>query len=293
VSHYEFTLRPRGPFSLAEATSFGFGQWFDPTFDGVMRLAFCADGLKGQVGVEVRQEGDEVRCLAQGSADRPVVQAQVARVLSLDCDADEFLDVAGRDPVIAQLQKAAPGLRPPLFYSPYEAAAWAVMSARRPPKQMAEVRRRLSVAHGTTFELAGQEMPALPTPKQLLEVAAFPGIPEVKIERLHAVAEAAIEGKLDVGRLRRMDPAAATTELQEIKGIGPFYSALIVIRSVGFTDVLPSNEPKVLELAGRLYDLDGPPSQTEFEARAEAWKPWRTWAVVLMRAAGQRVLDAR
>lgn len=293
MSHFEFTLRPRGPFSLAEAASFGFGQRFDPTFDGVMRLVFCADGLKEQVGVEVRQEGDEVCFVAQGGAERAVVQAQVARVLSLDCDGDDFLDVGGRDSVIAQLQKAAPGLRPPLFYAPYEAAAWAVLSARRPPKQMAEVRHRLSGAHGTTFELAGKQMSALPTPKQLLEVAAFPGIPEVKMERLHGVAEAAIEGKLDVARLRSMNPAAATTELQEIKGIGPFYSSLIVIRSVGFTDVLPFNEPKVLELAGRLYDLDGPASQAEFEARAEAWKPWRTWAVVLMRAAGQRVLDAR
>ena len=51
-----------------------------------------------------------------------------------------------------------PGLRPPLFYSPYEAAAWAILSARRPGRQMMAVRDRLSRAHGAVFDLAGQQL---------------------------------------------------------------------------------------------------------------------------------------
>ena len=77
-------------------------------------------------------------------------------MLSLDHDACGFVDVGRRDPVIAQLLEVAPGLLPPLFYSPYEAAVWSIISARRPAKQMAEVRRRLSEAHGRSFRLAGQ-----------------------------------------------------------------------------------------------------------------------------------------
>ena len=33
--------------------------------------------------------------------------------------------------------------------------------------------------------------------------------------------------------------------LREIPGIGPFYSALIVIRGTGFADVLPAGEPNL------------------------------------------------
>src|SRR2546422_823128 len=73
--------------------------------------------------------------------------------------------VGGRAPVMGPLRGAAPGRRPPLFYSPYEAAVWAVMSARRPLRQMAEVRRRLSVEHGKVFQLAGEPLAALPTPE--------------------------------------------------------------------------------------------------------------------------------
>ena len=50
-----FTIVPRGPFSLAEAIGFGFGQR-DAAADDVMRLAFCLDGYQHQGGVEVRQD---------------------------------------------------------------------------------------------------------------------------------------------------------------------------------------------------------------------------------------------
>ncbi len=41
-----FTITPRGPFSLAEAAMFGFGQRSGAAWDEVMRLAFCLDGYQ-------------------------------------------------------------------------------------------------------------------------------------------------------------------------------------------------------------------------------------------------------
>jgi DNA-3-methyladenine glycosylase II len=212
----------------------------------------------------------------------------VARALSLDHDGEGFLEIGRRDPVVGRLQAAAPRLRPPLFYSPYEAAAWAVISARRPAAQMAEVRRELSEAHGVTFELAGRSVAAFPTPEALLQMEAFPGINAQKMERLHDVANAALAGRLDAERIRAMDPDAAMADLQTIKGIGPFYSMLILIRASGHADVLPVGEPRLLESVGRLYGLPGPPSEEELRVIAEAWMPFRTWTAVLIRAASER-----
>jgi len=233
-----------------------------------------------------------VRCVVHGpaGADLGRVRGQVARVLSLDHDGREFSRVGERDPVIGRLQAAAPGLRPPLFYSPYEAAVWSVLSARRPARQMMQVRERLSRAHGQVFELAGEELAALPTPGQLLAVGEFPGIPADRMPRLHAVAQAALDGLLDAGRLLDLGPERAMTELQSLSGIGPFYSSLIVIRGTGFTDVLPVSEPRVRDLAAQLYQLEAPPSDAAFRTLAEPWKPFRTWAAVLIRAAAARVL---
>jgi DNA-3-methyladenine glycosylase II len=286
-----FTIVPRGPFSLAEAIGFGFGQR-DAAEDDVMRLAFCLDGYQQHVGVEVRQDEAGVHGTVHGpgGTDVAAVRQQVARVLSLDYDAAGFVHAGERDPVLRSVQEAAPGLRPPLFYSPYEAAAWAVLSVRRPPKQMMAVRDRLSRAHGAVFDLAGQQLAALPAPAEMLRVESFPGVAPERLERLHGVARAAQEGRLDAGRLLALGPEEAMVRCREIPGIGPFYSALIVIRGTGFADVLPVGEPKLLTLVERLYNLPAPVSDEELGALADAWKPFRTWAGVVIRAAARRVL---
>jgi DNA-3-methyladenine glycosylase II len=287
----KFTISPKGPFSLKEAATFGFGQRAGAEWDGVMRLAFCVDGYSTQAGVELSQDADgAVHGTICGHGQLDLVRDQVARVLSLDHDGTEFVKVAERDPVIARLQQAAPGLRPPLFHSPYEAAAWSVLSARRPARPMMTIRQRLSEVHGTTFDLAGQQLAAFPLPEALLEVSSFPGIPADKLERLHGVAKAALAGELDAATLCELGPDEAMTRLQRIKGIGPFYSSLIVIRATGFADVLPLAEPKALALTARLYDLPEPIPETKFIELAEAWRPLRTWAVVLIRAAAPRIL---
>jgi DNA-3-methyladenine glycosylase II len=285
-----FTIVPTGPFSLAEAANFGFGQRVEPHWDGTMRLAFCVDGFAGHAGVELRQDSTGVHGVRHGDGDAALVRSQVARVLSLDHDGEAFLEVGRRDPVIARLQAAAPGLRPPLFYSPYEAAAWSIISARRPARQMAEIRRRLSEAYGASFELAGERLAAFPTPHRLLEVDSFPGLTSDKITRLHAVAQAAIEGTLEVARIQALGPDAAMAEVRSIPGIGPFYGALIVVRASGLADVVVT-EPKAMAMAGHLYDMAGPPTEAQFVAMAEAWRPFRTWAIVLLRAAGGRILN--
>ena len=165
-----------------------------------------------------------------------------------------------------------------------------MLSARRPARQMMQVRDRLGRAHGAVFELAGEQLAALPTPDQLLAVDSFPGIPADRMPRLHGVARAALDGLLDAGRLLEQGPGPAMAGLQALAGIGPFYSSLIVVRGTGFADVLPVGETRVLDLAARLYGLGAPPSEADFRALAEPWKPLRTWAVVLIRAAAGRVL---
>jgi DNA-3-methyladenine glycosylase II len=283
------TITPLGAFSLHESAEFGFGQRDAQRFDGVMRLAFVLDDLRTPVGVAVRQSGDSVEVEYDGTDDGEAVRRQVSRLLSLDHDGRDFEAVAERDPVIARLQAVAPGLRPPLFHSPYEAAVWAVLSARRPARQMAQVRQRLSERHGAIFTVAGKQLAALPTPRALVDVASFPEIPDEKMARIRGVAEAALAGQLDADRLLSLGPEAARADLQSIKGIGPFYASLVVIRATGFTDVLPVDEPMLRGLVTSLYQLDPPCTPDRLAAIAEPWRPFRTWASVLIRAAGSRL----
>jgi DNA-3-methyladenine glycosylase II len=284
----------RGPYDLAEVALMGFGHRDERSFDGVMRLAFCLDdahddGPEQQVGVELRQAGDELELVVHGDGDLDAITAQVARVVSADADGVAWDAVCAADPVLARVHAVAPGFRPSNFFSPYEAAVWSVISARRARAQGIALRRRMSEAHGRTFDLAGRSEAALPTPSQLLAISEFPGLPADRIPRLHAIADAAHEGQLDVDRLRAMDPEAAMIDLQQLPGIGPFYSALIVVRSLGLTDVLSVHEDHTRELVREGYGLDHVPSDDELTRIAEAWRPFRTWAAVTLRALSPRV----
>lgn len=151
---------------------------------------------------------------------------------------------------------------------------------------MTGVRRTLSDARGTRFDIAEEQVAAFPLPDQLLALTDFPGLNEQKITRLHGVARAALAGQLDAQRLRAMDPAEAMADVQSIPGIGPFYSALVVVRAVGFADVEPQDEPRSMALIARLYGLPQPLKLDEVRAVAETWRPFRTWVTFLIRAAG-------
>ena len=279
----------RGAYDLREVALMGFGHRDEKDFDGVMRLAFCTDELDGQVGVEVRQSDGELDIVVHGEGDLDAIARQVARVVSADQDGVAWAAVCAADPVLSRVYAAAPGFRPSNFYSPYEAAVWAVVSARRARAQGIGLRRRLSEAHGAVFELAGSPEAALPTPMQLLEIESFPGLPADRIPRLHGIARAALDGALDVGRLTAMEPAEAMAEVQRLPGIGPFYSALIVIRACGVTDVLSTQEEHSRTAVQELYGLDHRPDDDELERIAEAWRPFRTWATVALRAVGSRL----
>ncbi len=268
-----FTIQPRGPFSLELAAGFGFGPR-DGTASLPMRLAFCTDDLQGHAAVTLTQDPDgAVHGQVEGAKDTRAVLRQVARILSLDGDGDRFAEVGRRDPVLGALQDRYPGLRPVLFHSPYEAAAWSVISARRPAAQAATTLRAIAEAHGA--------LGAFPTPEALLDVAPMKGLPAVKVERLHAVAAAALEGALDPGALLAMDPADADARLRELPGIGPFYASLILIRAVGHHDLAVDSE-RFHDYRARFYG-DRPWSEV-----VDGWRPFRTWASVLVTYAGMR-----
>ena len=283
-----FEITPRGSFSLAEANAFGFGQR-DAKSGARMSLAFACEGDDySPSGVELEQAADGVvHGKLYGVAELDAAVAQTARVLSLDHDGTVWEEVLRREEPLARLAAEAPGLRPVLFYSPYEAAAWAIISSRIHRTQAAKLREEISAALGYTFELFGETMHAFPSPERLLDGIDDTPLGDVKRERLAGVAEAALDGMFDVHELHRLGPEAATQHVQQVKGLGPFYASLIVARASGFADALVG-EPRARARALRAYGLPETASDAQFEALGERWRPFRTWATVLCRVAHER-----
>jgi DNA-3-methyladenine glycosylase II len=287
----QLTLHVDGAFSLAAAASFGFGPSTGRPFPDarLMRLAFVADDLRHHVGVALTQQADgSLAADVSGDAGIAAAEAQIRRILSIDTDVAGWLAAGRADPVLGAVQAENPGLRPVLFHSPYEAAAWSVLSQRRHRAQAIALRRRLCEAAGGSFELAGQSEPAFPLPEQLLAVTEFPGIEDARLARLHGVARAALDGQLDATTLRALPADEAMAGLRKIKGLGPVYAMLVYLRSTGVTDGLAVGEPRLAGYLKHYYGLSSAPGAAELERIAEPWRPFRTWAGVLFRAAGER-----
>ncbi len=282
-----FKITPRGPFSLA--ASIAFLNNFAPAAHKAsqasnhLHLAFIVDDSDQAVGICLSEEKSAIVGEIFGEADPAAVSKQVERILSLDVDGSAFPVVGEHDPVVGRMQTRFPGLRPVCFYSPYEAGAWILISHRIRITQAARVKARMAEELGEALEIHGEKIHAFPSPAQLLQVESFPGLFGRKIEYLHSLAEATIEGRLDAVHLRSIPQEQALDELQKLPGIGIFSAEHILLRGAGDPDYLTLNEPRLARAVALVYNLKSEPTSEELRTISEGWRPYRTWVTFLMR----------
>lgn len=278
-------LRFQGPFDLTACARFVEGLTPGAAAEpGRLRLAFPVEPSWRPAGVLVQQSEPDGPVRARVFADPSDVDdvlAQTARILSLDVDGTEFPAVGARDPVVAGLQRCCPGLRPVSFHSPYEAACWAILSHRIRITQAVSIRRQLAERFGTPVDVAGVQVPTFPAPAALPD--RIPLVSEVKSDRIHGVARAALDGRLDADALRALPPEQALSQLRALPGIGPFSAELILLRGAALPDGFPAAEPRLHDEMAHRYGRTSP-TIAELTEIAEAWRPYRTWVALLLRA---------
>jgi DNA-3-methyladenine glycosylase II len=291
------TIVPRGPFDLGASRDFagGFpaGIGASAAAGGAILMTFPVEGWAASAAVNVRQDDDgSIRADVFGDGDLDTIRRQVERSLSLDHDGSGWPDVGRRDPVVGRLQERYRLLRPVCFFSAYEAATSFVLGHRISMVQTRRVKDRLAATAGDPVVVeAGDETRTVrpfPRPQQLLEVPTIPGVAPVKVDRLHRLAEAALDGRLSTDRLRSLPEAEALAELRTLPGIGTWTASGVLTRGCGVADALPLGDAISREAVAGLYGLDRPPTDEAWLAIAEAWRPYRMWATVLLHLAWRR-----
>lgn len=294
------TVTPFGRYALSQSTAFleGFtpAAYRRPTMAGHLHLAFPLGVDGGIAGVCARQPGGpegpvEMDAVVEdrdgGRADATAHAAaldQLERILSLDVDGRGYEAIGERDPAIGRLQARYPGLRPVLFLSPYEAAAWAIIGARISIRQAARVKSAMAEALGAVVTIHDDPVVAFPAPTRLATIDAFPGLFGRKPGYLRGVAAATLDGRLDIERLRALPEAQVLDDLQTIPGLGPFSAELVLLRAVGSTDRAPVTESRLPRAVALAYARDEP-TRDELTDLTETWRPFRTWVTLLVRTA--------
>lgn len=279
-----FDLAASGPFDFIQSVYFWQGFTLANAGEGAhessIDLAFVPFGNAHAVGVRATGIPGGLHAEIYGEApDR--IEQDVARIFSLDVDGSGFDEMAGRNPELERLLDFFPGSRPVLFPTPYEAAAWAIISQRVRMTQAAKVKANLERELGELVRFPDNELHAFPAPGVLRTLGPFPGLMATKVERLHGLADAAND-LLDPARLRALSSEEADETVRQIPGIGGFSAELILLRGVGFPDQLPLTGQHLGEGIARLYRLNSLPSDAQVREIAENWRPFRGWIAFLL-----------
>ncbi|WP_049558418.1 DNA-3-methyladenine glycosylase family protein [Nonomuraea sp. SBT364] len=280
-----FTLTAEGPFDFGASLRF-VEDWPAtaalPSDGRALRFAYCAESDWRPIGVTVTGAPGGVAVATTRPAG-PGIRGEVARILSLDVDGTGFAKVAEADPVLGDVRERSPGLRPVCFWSPWEAACWAVIVQRSSMLIASRIKQRIAERHGARVDVDGHAYTAFPPPVSLLDAGGL-GLPAQKEEWLRGLARAALDGVLTTEHLRALDPQDALAELRALPGVGPFSAGLILIRGAGAPDAFPGDEPRLFAILREAYGLPEDTTATAYRRIADAWRPYRSWASFLFRA---------
>lgn len=231
----------------------------------------CLDPI-ADVWLEVCVRDDELVARLP-LVDEPLhsLLTRVRRLFDLTADGATIHDNLRQDPLLGSWVVHAPGLRVPGAWDGFEIAVRAVLG------------QQVSVARGT--ELANKMVArygngAFPRPSQLVgrDVAEL-GMPGRRGRAVVKLAELALAGELAVDECQ--DFAETQRQLESIDGIGPWTANYIRMRALRDPDAFPDNDWVVLK------ELDS--SAGRARRIAEAWRPWRAYALMyLWYAAGVR-----
>ena len=265
-----FATAPLARFLAAHAVP---GLEVSPPGGGHTRVV-RAPGGPAVVSVALDDAPREVSCEVRGgnSGDLPHIVATVRRWLDLDADPAAVAAALRADPLLAPLVAARPGLRILGSTDGFETVVLTVLGQQVSLAAARTFAGRLVAAFGRP---APEGFTAFPEPGDIADadparLRAALGVTGARARSVHAVAVAVAEG-LDLGP--DAEPAATRERLLALPGIGPWTADYVAVRVLGDRDAFPAGD---LVLRRAL----GVATAREAEARAEAWRPWRAYALV-------------
>jgi AraC family transcriptional regulator of adaptative response / DNA-3-methyladenine glycosylase II len=202
---------------------------------------------------------------------------RVRRIFDLGADPSRIGEQLRRDPLLAPLVAANPGLRVPGAWDGFELAVRGVLGQQITVQGATTIAGRLVREIGVAREKPdGSLTHAFPTPAALAAAdLSSIGIPRARAAALRNLAEAVRDGRL------RFDAALGLDEAVEricaIRGFGPWTAHYIAMRALGEPDAFPETDVGIRRALGSAAALAPVAAVRE---RAEQWRPWRSYAVI-------------
>jgi AraC family transcriptional regulator of adaptative response / DNA-3-methyladenine glycosylase II len=204
----------------------------------------------------------------------PLVIRRVRAAFDLDADPHA---------INARLHGSFPlgdGLRVPGALSGYELAVRAVLGQQITVAAARTLAQRLVQRFGVPIETPVPGLTQLFPAPEVLAVAEGDALGQLGIVRQRQAAIVAIARATAEGRLALhpgADVASTTAALKELPGIGDWTAQYIAMRALRWPDAFPAGDVALHKALG--VQQSRQPAR-EAEAASQAWKPWRSYAVV-------------
>ena len=235
--------------------------------------------------VELTDKEGELQVMLNGiaPADLLGVVQRVKEVFDVDAPIDEISSVLAADKRLAEALDACPGIRVPGVWDRFEHIVRAILGQQVSVKAATTLAGRIALRYGEPLGDAGRAQSGLavtfPAPERLRRARLENlGIIRSRAATIRRVATAVSSGELSFDPTEpREDFLRAFTA---IKGIGNWTAEYALLRALKDPDAFPASDLGILKaLAGP----DGAkPSTSEALARAERWRPWRSYAAMLL-----------
>jgi AraC family transcriptional regulator of adaptative response / DNA-3-methyladenine glycosylase II len=244
------------------------------------------DGVQGTLRV---QPGDPTRAQERRALRAviriphppalPAIVARLRRVFDLTADPRAIGEHLSKDPSLAPLVAARPGLRVPGAWEGFELAMRAVLGQQITVTAAVGLAGKLVAAYGAPMSIAASDDPALthvfPRPERLADAnLSTLGMPKARAAALSAIAAAVVRDAHLFRPKRTLDEAIV--QLRALDGIGEWTAHYIAMRAMREPDAFPAAD---IGLLRAMADTTGRrPNPRDLLARAEQWRPWRAYA---------------
>ena len=215
------------------------------------------------------------------AATQRAAEDRIAFFLSLNDDLGPFYALAEGDPAFEPIVRKLHGYHQVKFLTPFENAAWAVLTQRNSMAIARGLKQRLTERYGASLELGGTTYWAFPSAQALAQAdpgELFDMLPNMRRAEYLQRAAVVFAGA-DEGWLRTAPYQQAEAWLRAIKGVGAWSASFILLRGLGRTERLPLGEEKMLAAASRAYGGGRAITQAEAERIAARYGAYQGyWA---------------
>jgi AraC family transcriptional regulator, regulatory protein of adaptative response / DNA-3-methyladenine glycosylase II len=263
-------------------------EWVTDSFYG---RTVHLDGRKGWIKVMPAKNRNAL-LLEFTHSLTPVLPALLSRLRNLfDLDArpDLISRQLRRDQRLAALVKSNPGMRVPGAFNGFELGLRAIIGQQITVKAATTIACRIAAAFGERIVTPYLELNRL-TPaasriaRATIDDIAKLGVTSARCKSLIALARAQVSGDLSLDNGAHYNPDETIERLAALPGIGQWTAHYIAMRALRWPDAFPKEDIAVRNNLGRV-------TARQAEEMSQAWRPWRSYAVLHLWRSAHLSLD--